>query len=202
MEEKDYNSFGFKNSFIDKYNKSNQNIKNMVNKKISINETFGVDPVVYNEQKKAKQAKQQFFDTLGNKEHMSGALVKNTGFYKNKEQYYPDHNITISDKGNVSIPYNVERRPSRRGLSNETYTMHGMKTRDLDVKPSFKLEGMHQADHFKNNRFSGRTVSDHRTFKNAQKIKDSIVKKKFVRDAMKTIYGNPKNNLINKYGKR
>ena len=185
MEEKDYNSFGFKNSFIDKYNKSNQNIKNMVNKKISINETFGVDPIVVSEKKDQARRKKGYIDSKSR--YMSPESKKTA------DKYFVDYNFDIGNQGDVSMTFR-KGSEKKRGLNTYDST--------LFVQPSFTKTGQKQKEVMDRTKNYGGQKTSKRQFGYAQEFKDRIVKKQFVRDAMKSIYGDPKNNLINKYGKK
>lgn len=194
MEEKDYNSFGFKNSFIDKYNKSNQNIKNMVNKKISINETFGVDPIVVSEKKDQARRKKGYIDSKSR--YMSPESKKTA------DKYFVDYNFDIGNQGDVSMTFR-KGSEKKRGFSTQLHPSgDGQGTSTLYVQPSFTKRGKEQKMTMdRTGNYAGQKTSK-RQFGYAQEFKDRIVKKQFVRDAMKSIYGDPKNNLINKYGKK
>lgn len=185
MEEKDYNSFGFKNSFIDKYNKSNQNIKNMVNKKISINETFGVDPIVVSEKKNQARRKKSYIDSKSRYMSPEGK--------KTADKYFVDYNFDIGNQGDVSMTFR-KGSEKKRGLNTYDST--------LFVQPSFTKTGQKQKEVMDRTKNYGGQKTSKKQFGYAQEFKDRIVRKQFVRDAMKSIYGDPKNNLINKYGKK
>jgi hypothetical protein len=143
--------------------------------KLSINSTFGIDPIVYNEQTKLKKYKEgpHPFTSFprGGKHHVDFNFnITNQG------------DVKVSTKGKGYVP---------RSYNNEAF-----------VQPSFSKDGKQQKYAFqKATNFAGQP-SNSNTFSEAQAFKDRIVKKQFVRDAMKTIYGDPKNNLINKYGKK
>lgn len=144
--------------------------------KVSINSTFGIDPVVYHEQTKLKKYKEgpHPFTSFprGGKHHV-------------------DFNYNITNQGDVKVSTRGKGYVPR-SYDNEAF-----------VQPSFSRDGLEQKRAFQrpSGNFAGQP-SNKNTFYNAQDTKDRIVKKKFVRDAMKTIYGDPKNNLINKYRKR
>lgn len=194
MEEKDYNSFGFKNSFIDKYNKSNQNIKNMVNKKISINETFGVDPIVVSEKKDQARRKENY---LRNKTRFISPTTP-----KNADKDFVDYNFKIGNQGDVSMTFRKGSEKKRKFLSELQETGDGKGRSTLYIQPSFTKRGKEQKIDMDTTKNYGGQKTSKRQFGYAQEFKDRIVKKQFVRDAMKSIYGDPKNNLINKYGKK
>lgn len=161
---------------------------------------FGVDTTIENVQKKASIAKKQFFDTLGNKTHaLSGAPVRDTSFFKDKENWYPRHNFDISKDGNVSMEYNISRRGSLPSTKPGSYKKGSYTIKELNVKPSWTRDGRNQANHFDYTRLSGDKTSNFRTFKNAQKAKDKIVIGQRVNQAKKTIYGDYSKRLFNKF---
>jgi len=143
--------------------------------KVSINSTFGIDPIVYNEQTKLQKYK----------EGTHPFTSRPRGGDYNVDFNYDITNqgdVTISQKGKGYVP---------RSYDNKVF-----------VQPSFSKDGREQKYIYQTAKnFAGQS-SNKNTFYNAQDTKDRIAKKKFVRDATKTIYGNPKNSFINKYGKK
>lgn len=144
--------------------------------KVSINSTFGIDPIVYNEQTKLKK-------------YQEGPHPFTS--FPRGGKHHVDFNFDITNQGDVMV--------STRGKGYVPSSYGGK----AFVRPSFTKTGKEQKYAFEkpSGNFAGQP-SNSNTFIEAQKFKDRIVKKQFVRDAMKTIYGDQKNNLINKYGRK